>query len=79
MSKAKAIDTLDEKITGEESDSVQISSVELDTLKWTLDTLTNLMKDIDERSRKTVRDLQDLQTEVNMLKSPISSLRKKPF
>lgn len=73
------VDTLDEAITGEETEYVKIAAIELETLKWTIDTLTNLMKDIDERSRKTVRDLDDLQGEVNLLKAPMSTLLKKPF
>jgi len=67
----RPIDTLDQDITEEEAGMVQIPMIELETLKWTLDTLTTLMKDMDARTRKTDRDLADLASDVNLMKSPI--------
>ena len=67
------LDTLDEAITGQDEPMVMISKLELDTLKFTLDTLTNIMKDIDFKVNKVIRDHNDLVSDVNLMKSPLSA------
>jgi hypothetical protein len=70
------VDTLDDLITGEETPMVQIAQLELDTLKFTLDTLTTVMKDMGEKLNKVERDIQDVRDDLAIVKSPLYNPKK---
>lgn len=69
---SKEVDTVDQLITGEEGGVIQMSQLEFDTLKFTLDTITEVMKDMNFKLEKLERKVNDMQGELNILKSPLA-------
>ena len=75
-SKTPEVTTLDNLITGEGSQApVLIDPLELDTLKFTLDTLMEVMKDVTFKIDSLEGRLHELQGEVNLMKSPLAKKR----